>query len=195
LAIAATTFIALLLIPTPQGLSLEGKRVIAITAAVVILWVTEAVNMSVVGLLAVILLAITSAVPTLKDALYGFSQPLVYFLFGVLVIGLAARKGGLAENAARYLIASSRSSMKLLYSQLIASFAFLAYILPSATTRNGIQMPTYEEALGLTGYSPRSQTTKLVMIAMASLNRLGSTALLTGGIAPVTAAALLGGFS
>lgn len=195
LILAAAVFLVLFFLPTPRGLTLEGKRAIAVTATVVVLWVTEVANMSVVGLLAVILLAITSAVPSLKDALYGFSQPLVYFLFGVLVIGLAARKTGLADSAARYLITGSRGRMKILYYQLIASFALLAYILPSATTRNGIQIPIYEKALRLTGYAHRSQTTKLIMIAMASLNRLGSTALLTGGIAPVTAAALLGGFS
>ncbi len=151
--------------------------------------------MAVVGLLTVALLTVTSAVPSMEDALYGFSQPLVYFLLGVMALALATQKTGLADNVANWLLARAKGNTRTFYGQLVASFAILAYILPSATTRNSIQMPAYEEALKVAGFNRGSPVAKLIMVAMASLNRLGSTALLTGGVAPVTAAALLGGFS
>ena len=181
--------------PEPPGLSIEGQRVLAVTATAVVLWITEAVHSSIVGLIAVILLSVSSAVPSLKDALYGFSQPLVYFLFGVYVMALAAAKSGLAESTARWMLAKSRGNIRTLYALLIASFALFSFLVPSATTRNSIQLPAYDEALRLSGFEKQNPAPKIVMLAMASLNRLGSTALLTGGIAPVTAAALLGNFS
>ena len=194
-ALSIITLFALLLMPTPEGLPPEGKRVLAVTATAVVLWMTEVVHSSVVGLLAVVLLAITSAVPSFKDALYGFSQPLVYFLFGVYVMALAASKSGLAESAARWMLTKSRGSIRTLYFQLIASFALFSYLVPSATTRNSIQLPAYDEAFRLAGFKKQNPAPRIIMLAMAALNRLGSTALLTGGIAPVTAAALLGNFS
>jgi len=195
ISLPVVVFFLLLLMPRPQGLSLMGQRVIAVTAVAVVLWITEAAHMAVVGLLTVVLLTITSAVPSMGNALYGFSQPLVYFLLGVMALALATRKTGLADSVALWLLARAKGSTRTLYGQLIASFAVLAFILPSATTRNSIQMPAYEEALRVAGFSRGSPVARLVMVAMASLNRLGSTALLTGGVAPVTAAALLGGFS
>lgn len=194
-ALAAITFAALFLIPAPAGLSTEGKKVTAIAATAVVLWVTEAVHPSIVGLMVVVLLAVTSAVPTLKDALYGFSQPLVYFLFGVYVMALAAAKSGLAERAARWMMAKSRGSIKNMYFQLVASYALFSFLVPSATTRNSIQLPAIDEAFRLAGYEKKNPAPRIIMLSLAALNRLGSTALLTGGIAPVTAAAFLGNFS
>ncbi len=195
IALAAVVFFALLIVPTPEGLSSEGKRVLAVTAMAIVMWMTEAIHSSVVGLLAVALLAVTSAVPSLKDALYGFSQPLVYFLFGVYIMAIAASKSGLAESAARWMLAQSRGSIRKLYFQLVASFALFSFLVPSATTRNSIQLPAIDEAMRLSGFQKDHPAPKIIMLALASLNRLGSTALLTGGIAPVTAAALLGNFS
>ena len=193
--IAAIIFAVLYLMPAPEGLSPEGKKVMAIAATAVVLWVTEAVHSSVVGLVIVILLAVTAAVPTLNAALYGFSQPLVYFLFGVYVMALGAAKSGLAEKAARWLMAQSRGSIKNMYFQLLASFALFSFLVPSATTRNSIQLPAIDEAFRLAGYEKKNPAPRIIMLSLAALNRLGSTALLTGGIAPVTAAAFLGNFS
>jgi di/tricarboxylate transporter len=66
-------------------------------------------------------------------------------------------------------------------------------VLPSASTRTGVQLPIYHEALLALGAGPGSRLGKAVMQALAQLNRLGSNALLTGGVTPVTAAALIGG--
>jgi anion transporter len=194
-ALAALTFAVLFLLPTPNGLSAEGKKVTAIAATAVVLWVTEAIHPSIVGLVIVVLLAVTSSVPTLKDALYGFSQPLVYFLFGVYIMALAAAKSGLAERAARWMMARSRGSIKSLYFQLVGSYALFSFLVPSATTRNSIQLPAIDETFRLAGFRKNDAAPRIIMLSLASLNRLGSTALLTGGIAPVTAAAFLGNFS
>jgi sodium-dependent dicarboxylate transporter 2/3/5 len=194
-ALAALIFVILFLAPAPAGLSTEAKKVTAIAALAVVLWITEAVHPTIVGLIVVILLALTAAVPTLKDALYGFSQPLVYFLFGVYVMAFAAAKSGLAERTARWLLTRSRGRIKNLYFQLVASFALFSFLVPSATTRNSIQIPAIDEALKLAGFTKKTPAPRIIMLSLAALNRLGSTALLTGGIAPVAAAAFLGNFS
>lgn len=180
-------------VPTPSGLSIAGQRALAVTLLATVLWTTEALPLAATGLGCVALLATSEAVPSLAEALYGFAQPVPYFLFGVLVLGLAAGKSGLAARAALWFLTLARGRPTLLYWQLVCSFAALAFVLPSASTRTGVQAPVYHEALQLMKAGTDSRLGKAVMQALAQLNRLGSTALLTGGVTPVMAAALLGG--
>ena len=184
---------AVALLPTPAGLALAGQRAMAVTLLATVLWSTEALPLAATALACVALLPVVGAAPTITDALVGFAQPVPYFLYAVLVLGLAAGKSGLAEQVARWFLALARSRPGLLYWQLICSFVALAFVLPSASTRTGVQLPIYHEALLLLGAGPGSRLGKAVMQALAQLNRFGSNAILTGGITPVTAAALLGG--
>lgn len=181
------------LLPTPVGLTPAGQRAIAVTLLATVLWSTEAIPLAATALACVALLPVVGATPTIREALVGFAQPVPYFLYAVLVLGLAAGASGLAERVARWFLALARFQPGLLYWQLICSFVALAFVLPSASTRTGVQLPIYHEALLLLGAGPGSRLGKAVMQALAQLNRLGSNALLTGGITPVTAAALLGG--
>src|SRR5687768_13953942 len=193
IALAVAVAAAVALLPTPAGLSPAGQRVIAVTLLATILWSTEALPLAATALLCVALLPVVGATPTLADALVGFAQPVPYFLYSVLVLGLAAGRSGLAERVARWFLALAGSRPGVLYWQLICSFVALAFVLPSASTRTGVQLPIYHEALLTLGAGPGSRLGKAVMQALAQLNRFGSNAILTGGVTPVTAAALLGG--
>ena len=148
--------------------------------------------MAVVALIAIVLLAITGSVPSATEAIHGFSNPLVYFLLGILTLSMGVTSTGLAEHVARYLMVRSKGRFWVLYSQLILSFALLTFLLPSAITRGSILIPVYERILDSVKTARDSPTGKAVMLALASLNRIASTALLTGGVTPVVAAALLG---
>jgi di/tricarboxylate transporter len=71
----------------------------------------------------------------------------------------------------------------------------LTFLLPSATTRTGILIHVYDQALDMSRVPRGAPLAKAIMLALNSVNRLASTVLLTGGITPVTAAALIGGIS
>jgi citrate:succinate antiporter len=66
---------------------------------------------------------------------------------------------------------------------------------PSAITRNAILIPAYREALERMGIRQTDRSGRMLMLALGVLNPLASSALLTGGLASMTAASLLGGFS
>jgi di/tricarboxylate transporter len=68
-------------------------------------------------------------------------------------------------------------------------------VLPSATTRSGILIHIYDEVFDLAAVPRGADIAKAVMLALSSINRLASTALLTGGITPVMSAAIIGGLS
>ena len=188
-------FAAVLLAATPEGLTTEGQRALAVMALAVGFWATGALPLAVTGIAGVILLTLIGAVPDIEAALYGFSQPVPYFLLGVLTLGLGVQQSGLANRMAGYLIRLAKGSPRALYVQMLLSFAVLTFALPSAGTRGAILVHVYEEVMGRWNIERTHPLNKAVMMAMGSLNRLGSTALLAGGITPVVASALIGDFS
>ena len=188
-------FGAVLLAPTPDGLTPQGQRALAVMALAVVLWATETVPIAVTGIVGIVLLVLVKGVPGVEEALYGFGQPVTYFLVGILTLGLAVQRSGLAERMAVYLIQLAGGSPRLLYVQMLVSFAALTFALPSASTRGVIMVHVYEQVMAHWQIPRESPLSKSVMMAMGSLNRLGSTALLAGGITPGVASSLLGDFS
>jgi len=194
-AILAVCFGVLMAIPPPPGLSKAGLKVLGIALLAIGFWGTELLPPGVTGMIVILLLGISGSVSGLREALFGFSQPVVYFVVGVLTIGIAVSKSGLAERFALWSLKRSKGSSKKLFFQLLLSFPLLTLLLPSATTRSGILIHVYEQALTLGQISRHSPLAKAIMMALNSINRLASTMLLTGGITPVLSAALVGGFS
>ena len=188
-------FAVLLLMPTPEGLTPEGQRALAVMALAVVLWATEVIPIAITGIAGVVLLVLVGGAPDIEGALYGFSRPVAYFLIGILTLGLAVHRSGLAERMANFLMRGAAGSPYLLYVQMLFSFAALTFALPSASTRGAIMVHIYEQVLERWDISQDHHFHKAVMMALGSLNRLGSTALLAGGITPVVASGLLGDFS
>ena len=187
--------VVLMLPPLFTGLSLRGQRAIVVTVVVVVLWTTAALESGTTSLLAVALLALTGAARSLRDALGGFVNPVPYFLVGVLAMGLAVAKSGLAERVARRILTHARGRSGQLYVQLLVALPAMTFILPSATTRSSILVHIYEEVFTLARVPRGAPIVTAVMLALSSINRLASTALLTGGITPMMAAAIIGGLS
>jgi anion transporter len=190
LAVAA---LALVLPPLFDGLTVRGQRAIVVTLVVVTLWTTSALEAGATSFLALALLTLTGASASVREALHGFVNPVPYFLVGVLAMGLAVTRSGLAERVARRVLAHARGRSLRIYVQLVLAMPVLTFILPSATTRSGILVHIYEEVFALARVPAGAPVVKAVMLALCSINRLASTALLTGGITPVMSAAIIGG--
>jgi sodium-dependent dicarboxylate transporter 2/3/5 len=190
--IALLGALSLLLPPLFDGLPLAGQRALAVTLITVVLWTTRGLDSGVTALLGIALLGLSGAAGSFRQALGGFANPVPYFLVGVLAMGVAVAKSGLAERVARRILDHARGSAARVYVQLVLAMPVLTFLLPSATTRSGILVHIYEEVFGLARVPAGAPLIKAVMLALASINRLASTALLTGGITPVMSAALIG---
>jgi solute carrier family 13 (sodium-dependent dicarboxylate transporter), member 2/3/5 len=186
---------ALFLPPLLAGLPLAGQRALIVTLITILLWTGEVLAPGVAALLSVTLLALSGATSSLRDSLQGFANPVPFFLIGVLTMGVAVVRSGLAERLARTILERARGRSVTVYLQLVLSFPVMTFLLPSATTRSGILIHIYDEVFTL-GRVPRgADVAKAVMLALSSINRLASTSLLTGGITPVMSAAIIGGMS
>src|SRR5258705_4879338 len=184
---------ALFLPPLLPGLPLAGQRALIVTLITILLWTGEILAPGVAALLSVTLLALSGATGSLPDAVQGFANPVALLLIGVLTMGAAVVRSGLAERLARTILDHARGRILTGYLQLVLSFPVLTFLLPSATTRSGILIHIYDEVFTL-GRVPRgADVAKAIMLALSSINRLASTSLLTGGITPVMSAAIIGG--
>ncbi len=191
----ALVFAAIMLLPTPSGLTPQGQAALAVMGLAVALWATEALHIAVTGIIGIVLLILVGGVSDVGEALYGFSQPVAYFLIGILTLGMAVHRSGLAERVSIFLMRGAGGSPLLLYVQMLFSFAALTFALPSASTRGAILVHIYEQVMERWNISRDHSFHRAVMMALGSLNRLGSTALLAGGVTPVVASGLLGDFS
>jgi anion transporter len=180
--------------PPLETLTPQGQAVLGAMAAGAMLWISEATPIGVTAIVVTVLLALAPGA-RLADAVGGFASEVVFFLIGAVAIGTAVEVSGLAARAARFLGRMARGSPARLYVQMIGSLPAFAVLVPSAITRNAILIPAYTEALDRMGIGKTDRSGRMLMLALGVLNPLASSALLTGGLASITAASLLGGFS
>jgi anion transporter len=194
MAAALSIYLLALLAPSPPGLTHAGQAVLGVAFAGVALWASEAVPLGFAAIFVLFLLGTTPSTggpPTFS----GFAAPVVFFLIGAVALGTAVESTGLAQRMARFLVRSARGSPTRLYVQMLASLPGLAFLLPSAITRNAVLIPAYRDTLSAMGIAQSDRTGRAIMLALGILNPLASSAILTGGITSMTASAIIGDFS
>src|SRR5262249_23096459 len=107
-ATLALAVLALALPPLVDDLPPGGQGALLVTLILIVLWTTEALEPGVTALLAIVLLALTGAAEGIRPALQGFANPVPYFLVGVLTMGVAVVRSGLAERLARAIFEHAR---------------------------------------------------------------------------------------
>ncbi|MBI5969511.1 MAG: anion permease [Deltaproteobacteria bacterium] len=112
IASAFLLFFIFILLPPFAGLSPQGQRVIAIVLLAIILWAIEALPVGISSILVLILLGVTKSVASFNDLFQGFRSPILYFLIGVMAMGGAIVKSGLAQRAAQVFLRGARGSSK-----------------------------------------------------------------------------------
>jgi solute carrier family 13 (sodium-dependent dicarboxylate transporter), member 2/3/5 len=191
---ALLIFLCAITLPPPAGLGREGQAVLGVVFAGVVLWISEALPL---GLTALVVLVLLGIIPGWKQSatFVGFASPVVFFLIGAAAIGTAVEVTGLAERTARFLIRSARGNPNRLYIQMLASLPGLAFLMPSAITRNAVLIPAYRDTLRTMGIGQSGRVGRALMLALGILNPLASSAILTGGITSMTASAIIGNIS
>jgi len=180
--------------PPAAGLSHAGQAVLGIALAGVALWATEAVPL---GFTAIFVLVLLGTAPGgLRTATFGgFAAPVVFFLIGAVALGTAVESTGLGQRIASLLVRSAGGSPTRLYAQMLASLPALAFLMPSAITRNAVLIPAYRDTLNTMGIAKSDRVGRALMLGLGILNPLASSAILTGGVTSMTASAIIGDLS
>lgn len=188
-------FLIFIFLPPFAGLSAQGQKVLAIVVLAIVLWATEALPVGISSLIILILLAATKSVSSINDIFHGFRSPILYFLVGVMTMAGAIVKTGLAQRTAQIFLRHAQGKSQRLFVNCLLSLPPLALLLPSAITRNAILLPAYQKTFQEMNLSREDGLVKSIVLTLGLLNPFASSAFMTGGLAPMTTATLLGGFS
>src|SRR2546426_12363998 len=120
----AAPLVLLMLWFMPTHEDAAAQHAIAISALMIILWATEAMDHALTGFFGVFLFWILG-VSRFENAFSGFSNETPWFLLGAILIGAMASKSGLARRIA-YTIATRIGTS---YSRLLLAFIIVDFLL------------------------------------------------------------------
>lgn len=182
-----------LIIPTPDGLTVAGQKALAILVFAVILWMTEAVSYPVSAVLILTLMTLLLGFgPHLEDpskpfgtkealdlALSGFSNSAVALVAGALFLAAAMQESGLDRRIALVILSKVGSNTKGVLIGLILVGISLALFIPSPTARVGAIIPIVLGMVSAFGLPKQSQFSALLIIASAQIASIWSIGIKT----------------
>jgi sodium-dependent dicarboxylate transporter 2/3/5 len=179
-----------LLMPTPDGLSAEGKAALSVFAFCFILWTTGALPLSVTSLLAIALLPLLGALDA-GTAFSLFGNRAVFFILGAFMLAAGLMSSGLSSRIALLFLRRFEGSPKRLLSGVILSCAFMAMWMPAHAVA-ALTFPIILEIASALRLEPRaSNYGKALFLSMAWGCVTGGVITLLGGARNPLAIALL----
>jgi sodium-dependent dicarboxylate transporter 2/3/5 len=106
--IGLVVFIAMIVIPSPNGLNPIGWSVAAVVALMAIWWATEAIPVPITALLPLALFPLIG-VTSFKEAALPYANPNIYLFLGGFMLALGIERSGLHKRMALKIILVEKS--------------------------------------------------------------------------------------
>ncbi|KXK40725.1 MAG: citrate transporter [Bacteroidetes bacterium OLB9] len=116
-----------------EGLSPEGKAVLASTLWVAVWWITEAVELSVAALLPVVLFPLSGAL-TLEQTTSAYGNPFIFLFLGGFIIGITIERWHLHNRIAYYIMRMIGSGERRLLLGIMLATAFISMWISNTAT-------------------------------------------------------------
>lgn len=193
LLIGLLALILILLIPTPEGLSSSGHRMLGILIFSVIIWMTEAVSYPVSAAIIMTLMAfLLGTAPdvnhpqtmlgtgkALNIALTGFANSSLALVGAALFIAVAMMKTGLDKRIALFVLSKiGAKTNRILIGVILVGF-ILSFFVPSTTARVSCMVPIVMGIITAFGVDKRSRFAAVMMIAVAQADSIWNVGIKT----------------
>lgn len=129
IGLSLSLLLAISLMPAPEGLSLQGQRALAIFAMAVVLWGTNALPLSVTGILVMAALPLLGVLDA-NEAYALFGNSAVFFILGAFILAAAMMKTGLSKRMALIFLKRFDGSPGRLVAGVLLTSASMAFIMP-----------------------------------------------------------------
>lgn len=133
-------FTAILLMPTPEGLTIQGQKALAVLAGLVTLYLTEPVELTVASIM-IIPTAVFLQLGKPTEVLVNFATSPIFLLVGATMMAAAMEKTGLAERFTYWLLSKIGCSARNITLGVTFANIALAFMVPSTTARTAILLP------------------------------------------------------
>ncbi len=173
-------------LPTPEGLSIQAHRFLALLVTVVLLWVTEALPIGATGLLAGGSLILFKIQPAAK-AWEPFANPAVMFVLMIMMFGVILNEAGVAKRILHLIIKAAGTNVKKLSLVLTIAAAFLSSVFHDATITIILLfsfLPVFA-AMGITPAKSNNLSKFFIILIPLAASAGGFGTLLGGGRNPV----------
>jgi sodium-dependent dicarboxylate transporter 2/3/5 len=158
-----------------EGLTPEGRAVLASSAWVATWWITEAVELPVASLLPVILFPLSGGL-TLEQTTTSYGNPFIFLFLGGFIIGIAIEKWNLHKRIAYYIVSMTGTGERQILLGIMLATAFLSMWISNTAT--AIMMLPIGTAVMLHFNNPNFG--KNLMLGIAYAASIGGMATLIG---------------
>ncbi|MEZ4484816.1 MAG: DASS family sodium-coupled anion symporter [Syntrophotaleaceae bacterium] len=126
-------FIACLLLPTPEGLTVQGQRMLAVALLMASWWMSEALPIPATSLLPLVLLPLLGIMSTAQAAT-PYANQLIFLFMGGFIIALAMQRWNLHRRIAMQVVrAIGFSPARLIFGFMLASACLSAFVSNTVT--------------------------------------------------------------
>lgn len=183
----AALFGIIWLVPEIKGLSPAGKKSIAVAVFAIIVWITQAMEDAISGLVIVFLLAALGATK-LGPAFSGYASTAVWLIVIGFIMAGCMEKCGLSKRIALILVNSANGSAIKIYWAVALVMAITSFLVPSITARTLLMLPIILGIGQAFGAKPgQSNIVKALLFIVAMSGTMMSIAILTAHVGnPIT---------
>jgi solute carrier family 13 (sodium-dependent dicarboxylate transporter), member 2/3/5 len=190
LALGLFLFSIFIVIPPPEGLSVEGTRAIAVFFLCISFWVTAIIPLGITGLLGMALIPLLGVMST-AEAFSFFGDRALFFILGALILAAAIYKTGLGVRIAFMMLLRFDHRPKSIIAGILVIAALLSCIMPEHAVA-AMLFPIVMEIAKSLGLKPgESNMGKAMFVAMAWGAIIGGVTTYLGGARNILAVGLL----
>ncbi|AYY81780.1 MULTISPECIES: SLC13 family permease [Proteus] len=186
--LALLVLLALFFMPTPDGLSIEGQKAIAIFCAALILWVCGSLPIYLTSMLVIVLLPMTGTVTKEKVVFGTLGYDVIWLMVSAFVLTSAMIKSNIARRFALWMITNfGQTPKKALFVLVLINFCIVFFV-PSTTARATLMVPICMILLEVHKAIPgKSNYGKLMMLQGVQADALATSGVMTGTAANIIA--------
>ena len=184
--------LAVVLAPTPVGMTLAGQRALAVLTLCIVWWTTTPVGLPVTSIVGLALLPLLGAMPV-QEAFGLFGNQAVFFVIGVFLVAAVMLKTGLSARISRLgLRRFAKDENRLCNGVLLVSFGLCFVVVSHAVA--ALMLPIVLQIIRSLDLGPRSRTAKRLLLSMAWGTVAGSNLTLLSSARATLALELYGNY-
>lgn len=186
--IAIILFIIIMSMPTPEGMTIEGKKSLAVFTFALIMWVARPIPIYQTSIIGILLLPLIGAVEDQEIAFGTLGFDIIWLMVAAFVLTSAINETNLGKRLALTLVTKFGRTPKGTLGALILSNFILAFFVPSTTARAALLVPIVTVLLEVYKQVPgKSKFGKLMTLQGVQNNAFATSMVMTATSAQVLA--------